>query len=426
MQIKTTHPTESSAQLMVVADAKELQQIKDIVVGNLASRVKVAGFREGKAPLNLIEKQLDPNVLQTEFLQTAVEELYYQAVTSEKLRPVGNPQLTLSKFVPFFTLEFTAEVPVIGKVTLPDYKKIKLAKPTVKIEAKDITDVLESLRQRAAEHSEVTRAAKTGDQVTIDFVGSEADSGKPVQGAEGKAYPLLLGSNAFIPGFEDNVVGMKPGEEETFVLTFPKDYNVKVLASKKVSFTVKVVKVEDSKLPALDDAFAAKVGPFKSLTELKEDIKRQLTFEKQEQADREYESELVEKITAKAKLTVPAVLIDNEVERLETDEKQNLAYRGQTWQEHLANEGVTAEEHKAQKRPAAEQRLKASLVLAEIAEVEKLDVTPEELEIRLQLLKGQYQDPQMQAELDKPENRRDIAARLLTEKTLGLLVASAS
>jgi trigger factor len=234
---------------------------------------------------------------------------------------------------------------------------------------------------------------------------------------------LLLGSKTFIPGFEENLVGTNAGEEKTFTLTFPKDYGVKALANKKVTFTVNVTKVQEVIEPKVDDAFAAQVGPFKTVKELKDDIKKQLTHERQHELDRDFESELVKEISDKSKVTIPEVMINDQVERLLRDLQQNLTYRGQTFPEFLEQEGKTEEQYRKDVlAPQAEERVKAGLVLSEIAEREGIEVTPEELEIRVQILKNQYQDQAMQAELEKPENRRDIAARLLTEKTLNKLV----
>jgi trigger factor len=197
---------------------------------------------------------------------------------------------------------------------------------------------------------------------------------------------------------------------------------VAALQSKEVTFKVDVKKVAELAEPKVDDGFAAKTGPFKNLAELKTDIKKQLSLERQQQADREFENQLVQAITAKSTVEAPKSLVDEQILRAEEEEKRNLTYRGQTWQEHLKEEGVTEEQHRERNRAQTEERVKAGLVLNEIAELEKIEVTPEELEIRLQILKGQYQDGAMQAELDKPENRQEIASRIMTEKTLAKLV----
>lgn len=421
MQVKRTNSTDTEVVITVIASETELANMKQHVLGHFRGRVKVPGFREGKAPLELIEKQVDPSLLQSEFLEEAVNEFYTQTVRQEKLRPVTNPQVNIKKFVPFTTLEFEASLSIIGDVKLPDYARVKKSKPEVKITADDVNEVLKNLQTRAADKKDVTRAAKTGDELTIDFAGTD-DKGEPVQGAEGKQYPIILGSNTFIPGFEDNLIGMNSGQDKTFTLTFPKDYGVAALSNKKVTFAVTVHAVKEVVLPKLDDAFAATVGPFKELKQLKDDIKKQLQAERQNDSDRQFENDLVRALADQTKVALPKQLVEEQIDKIEDQERQNLVYRGQTWEEHLKEEGLTAEQHREQKRPEAENGIRASLMLAEIADKEGIDITPDELDLRIQLLKGQYQDPTMQAELDKEDNRREIASRILTEKTVAKLV----
>src|SRR5690606_10896200 len=183
-------------------------------------------------------------------------------------------------------------------------KKIKMTKPTVKVEAKDVNEVLESLKKRGAERKEVDRASKDGDEVVFDFKGTDS-KGQPVAGADGKDYPLIIGSNTFIPGFEPELVGLKAGEEKKFTVTFPKDYGVKALQSKKVTFEVKVHKVSEMLDPKLDDNFAAAVGPFKTRKELNDDIKRSLEMERGQQAEAQYGNVLLQKIAHKSYIEIP-------------------------------------------------------------------------------------------------------------------------
>lgn len=420
MQVKITNQTDTSASLSVIAKPEELTPIKEQVVLQLGSRLKVPGFREGKAPVNVLEKQLDPSQLQQTFLEEAINQMYPQVMQSEKLRPVANPEIQIKKFVPFHTLEFDVTVPIVGEVKLPDYKKISVKKPEAKVTAKDVNEVIDSLKTRLAEKKDVDRAAKDGDQVWIDFSGKDS-KGKPVKGADGKDYPLVIGSKNFIQGFEEELMGTKAGEEKTFTLTFPKDYGMKALAGTKVTFTVKVTKVQEVVEPKIDDEFAKKAGPFESLDQLKSDIKQQLQQEKEQQASLAYESDLVKKVTEKSEVAIPPVLIDSTVDNLVNEQKQNITYQGQTLAEYLEMQGMSEEEYRKSLEPQAEERVKASLVLSEIADKEKLNISPEELEIRIQTLKGQYQDPQTLAQLDKPEVRRDIAMRMLSEKTVARL-----
>lgn len=421
MQIKVTQPTKTEAVMTVIPSVNELQNIKKHVLTHFTDKVRVPGFRSGKIPPAILEKNIDQTELQNKFLEEAIEQLYGQSIRSQKLRPVDRPEISIKKFVPFTTLEFEAKFPVVNVIKLADYTKVKLARTPVKISSDDVEQVIKSLQERASDKKDVDRAAKTSDIVYIDFKGTDT-KGNPVAGAEGKDYPLTLGSNSFIPGFEENLIGLKANDAKKFTLKFPKDYNVKTLANKGVSFEVSITKIQEVSLPKADDAFAAKVGPFTTLAELKSDIKKQVTIERQQQADRQYESDLVRQIAAKSELEIPTILIDEQIERVEQEERQNIVYRGQTWEEHLKEEGVTAEQHKQQKRPESTERVKISLMLAEIADAETLVVTEEEIDGRMAQLRSQYSDPQMIAELDKPQAKNDIASRILTEKTLAKLV----
>lgn len=422
MHVTRTDISPSKVKLSITAAEPVLAAYKTHILEKLAPEVKVQGFREGKAPLNVIEKNIDPQKLQAEFVEDAINHLYGDAVREQNLRVVDNPKITLKKFVPYTTLEFEAEVEVLGPVKLADYKKIKKSAKKVEVTAKDVDAVIVSLQERIAEGKAVDRAAKNGDKVIMDFKGFDTKK-KPVNGADGKDYPLLLGSNTFIPGFEKNLLGLKAGEEKTFDLVFPKDYGVQALAGSKVTFTVNVKKVEEQTMPKVDDAFAAKSGPFKTVKELKDNIKQELTRERETQAHQDLEGEIVKEVAAKSTLTVPEVLINDQIERMMAELRQNLVYRGLTYEEFLEREGKSEEAYRKDTlAPEAEQRVRAGLVLAEISEKEGLQVTPEELDMRMQLLQGQYQDPAMQEELKKPESRQNIASRMLTEKTIHKLV----
>ncbi len=421
MKFKISYPSETSAHLEISADQAELDKYKAKVLKKLASNVKVAGFRAGHAPIELIEKSLDQSALQNEFLDEALTALYTAAARSEKLRPIKTPDVTMKKFVPFTTLEFEATVPIVSKIVLPDYKNIKVVKKPAKIEAKEVNDVIENLRTRAAVKNDVDRAAVDTDQLWIDFEGFD-QKGEAIERADGKDYPLVIGSNTFIPGFEPELIGKKPGDKTEFTLTFPKDYGVSSMKGKKVTFKVTVNKVQEVVRPKIDDAFAGTLGPFTSMDQLKIDIEKQLLADKEDATRRDHEAAVLKAIVAKTKVSVPKELIDEQVEMLIGEVRQNAIQRGQTYEELLVAEGKTEEEYiKETLAPEATDRVKAGLVLSEIAELEKITVETEELDLRLNALKAQYKDEKMQAELDRPENQRDIANRILTEKTIKFL-----
>ncbi len=425
MQITKKQLNPTTVQLTITAGSDELAPAKQAVLTELAKEVKLAGFRKGHAPAAMVEKVVDQQLLQNKVIDHVVNDLYTAGLEQEKLRPVAQPEVSLTKFVPFTTLEMNATVEVVGEVKLPDYKKFKVEKKVAPVTDAEIEAVVDDLLARSATKNEVNRAAADGDEVTIDFAGVDAKSQEEIEGAKGEDYPLVLGSNTFIPGFEPELLGLKAGESKTFDVTFPKDYGAAQLQNKKVTFTVTVKLVKERVLPKLDAAFAASVGPFKSVAELRTDIRKQMGTEKEREAQAKLESDVLEQLGQKAHIAMPDSLVEQEIDRMDEEEKRNLMYRGQTWQEHLKAEGKTEEEHRESHREQAALRVKTGIALGEVAEKEGVRVSQEEFDARLSELKKQYTDQQMLTELEKPENQRDILSRMLTEKTIAVLVGHA-
>ena len=423
MQVNTQSINKNKLKLTISAEQSELDAMKKhILEHHFQKDMKLAGFREGKVPLEMVEKNADPNQVQAQFLDEIINDLYSKAINKSRAKVVDQPKVEITKFVPYNQLEFTAEVPIIEDIKLPDYKNIKLPKGKIKpITKVEINEVIEKIRTQLATRNDVNRAAKDGDQVWIDFDGVD-DKGKPVEGAKGSDYPLILGSNTFIPGFETNLVGLKANDKKTFTLKFPKDYHLKALAARNVTFSVDVIKVQETVKPEVNDDLATKSGPFKTLIELEADIKKQLEFEKQNEIDRNYEAEILKAITNKTNFDIPENLIETDIESRIKELKQNLTYRGQTFEEYLTQESLTEDELKTKLKPEVVERLKNSIVLSEIAEAEKVQVTNAEVEERLNQVRQQYSDQASKEEINKPQFRQQIGSRLVAEKTIALLV----
>lgn len=422
MHITRTDTSPTSVTLEIKTSHEQLTHGKDVVLKKFAKSISVPGFRKGHIPLNIVEKNIDQAVFHNEVIEHILNDAYSDALTKESLRPVTQPEITLTSFVPFTELTFKAVVTILAPIKLPDLTKIKKTLPKVTVAKADIDGVIDNLKTRMTEFDTVDTPAKNGDKVTIDFVGKDS-KGKEVNGASGSNYPLVLGSSTFIPGFEENVVGLKKDDTKSFVVTFPKDYGVKALQLKKVTFEITVHEVAAPKEIELNDEFAAKVGPFTSMEELRDDIKQHLTKQKNDEARQKIEGEILNEIAEQVKLELPEVLVADQKQIVEQELMQNLSYRGLTRAEYLEQQNITEQQLiDEQILPEAQRRLKHGLILSEIANDKKIDVTKDELEQRLELYKQQYRnDPQMMAELDKPENRKDIAARVLTEKTIAYL-----
>jgi trigger factor len=421
MQIKQETLSPTSVKLTISASQEEIDKGKNIAVVNLGKNAKLPGFRAGKAPAAMLEKNLDQASLQNEFMNETINLIYPDVIAQTGLRVTTPPDVSVTKFVAYTELEFTATVEVVGDIKLADYKNVKVIPTKASVTAKDVDAVMKDLATRAAVLSEVKRAAKNGDEVEIDFSGVDTKIKQPITGASGNNYDLELGSKSFIPGFEEELVGLKAKESKTFDITFPKDYGVEDLKNRKVTFAVKVHKVRELQAPVIDDEFAETVGPFKTVAELKADIKTQLLKEKQNEADQKTDNDLMQQLADKTEIAIPDSLIEQEIDRLEDEERRSLVYRGQTWQEHLDAEGIDDKAHREREKPIAEMRIKTGIILAEVADKEGIDISQDELDLRISLLKGQYTDTKMQEELDSSEGRRDIRSRMLVEKTLDFL-----
>ncbi len=421
MQINQESLSPTNIKLTINLDLQEMEEFKSIALKKLGQSVKIAGFRQGKAPESLLEKNIETSRLQNELLNVSINDSYFKAIKEKNIKAVNEPEITVTKFVPFTALEYSAKVDIIDIIKLADYKQIKLTPKKVSVSDQEIMEVIKNLAERNAPKKIVKRLAKNGDELTIDFKGVDPRTKTAIAGAEASDFKLILGSKTFIPGFEEELIGLKANQKKSFIIKFPSDYSASELQDKKVNFSVLVKEIKQIDLPKLDDKLAKSFGPFTNLDELKTDVKNQLLTQKQNQADQAFDNEIVNQIVEKTEIAIPDVVIDNEIIVLENEEKKNLVYRGQTWQEHLKADGVSEEEHREKERPIAKQRIKTGIILGEIAYLENITVLPEEVTSYIESLKMQYQDPAMQAELDSQPGRDDIRSRLMVQKTLDYL-----
>ena len=423
MKTTVTHESDTRVKVVVAADHAELAAAEQVALKRLAKTVKVNGFRTGHVPLEIVKKHAELNALAQETLDAALNRAVAEAFLNNNLQVLARPEVEIKKYVPGELLEFTAEADVLPEVKLGDYKKLKAKKAAVNVDKKEIDEVIERIQKGLSEKKEVKRAAKLGDEMVIDFVGKK--DGKAFQGGTGKDYPLVLGSNSFIPGFEDALVGLKAGDTKDVKLAFPKDYHAKDLAGQDVVFEVAVKKVNSVKLPALDDKFAAKAGPFTSMEDLRKDIKAEIAAQAERKATDDLKDELVKQLVAKSTVSVPSVLRDDQIRSLEQDLRQNLMYRGRTLEQYFEEKGYADRDAwvKAEANDAADARIKAGLVLAQLSKELKIEATADELAAHINAYKQQYaNNPKMAKHFDKPEAQREVANRLITEKTIDKLV----
>ena len=423
MKISNHKDEESKSTLTIVADQEELDLAKNKILENFQKSAKIQGFRPGKAPLNMVEKNIDPNQLQDNVLRDIVELLYGKSLEQLNIKPVSNPDINIVKFVPFSTLEFTVEVEKLGKVTLPDIKDMKVDKPKIEVSSKEIEEALQDLRLRAADFSETEKIAKLNDRVTINFDGIDPKTKKSIEGTNGTDYPLILGSRSFIPGFEEELVGLKTGDKKSFNIVFPADYSVDSFKNRKVIFNIDVTKVEESKVPELDDKLALNFGPFKNLDELRSAIKIEMEKELTINNQRKLEDEILNFLGDKTKISLSEKLVDEELSLVESKAKQEALSQGLTWEEYLKALKMDQKSFIKQAKDTAEKRVRSGIAIGEIAQRDNIIISNEEFKQSILHLEEQYKDDAMKEEIRKPENQRDLMIRLLTDKVLKHLSA---
>jgi trigger factor len=420
METKITSRTDTTAEFTITMQEAELREVKAHVFDDLRKQVKAAGFRPGKAPDMIVERELGAGVVQSEFIEHAVQHSYPEAIKKEGLQTVASPQVSLLKFVPYTELEYKVVVELLPKVKLADYKKIRVKKPQIKIEKKEVDQAIEDLRRRLATRIDREHDARKGDEVNFDFEGTK--DGEPVSGASAKNQTLQLGSGQFIPGFEDQLVGLKKGEEKTFEIRFPKEYQEKSLANELVKFHVKLNSVTELVLPETNQEFVEQVSPFKSLADLRSDIETRIKDDKEQSAQQSYESQVLDKLLEESEYKTPESLTKQQIDRMRAELEQNLAASGLNVEKYLELAGKSAEEMEREMRPEAERRVGLALVLTEVAAQENLSVPAAELDAEIDRMKAEYPDPATQAELSNPRTREEVYNHLMASKVIARLL----
>lgn len=408
----------SRVELTATLDAADLKKAEDLAVEELAKEVRVEGFRKGKVPMGVAKKFIPENDLDAKTMDLSVRMTVVSAFEQEKQMPLLRPEISITKFVPGEMLEYVATVEVVPEVTLGDWKNLGVKRETAKIEEKDIKGVLDNIAKSFSEKKAIKRAAKLGDEVIIDFVGKK--DGVAFPGGSADNYPLLLGSGNFIPGFEDGIVGHEPGDKFDLELTFPKDYGVEDLAGVKTVFGVLLKQVNEVTVPKIDDELAKKVGPFKDLKALKEDIKKNLAIQTEERLDGKFKDDLIKALVKKSKIgVVPDILINDQMHGIRDNLERNAKTQGLSAEEYLKRGGETMESWEKQAKKVAEENVKASLCLQNLALAEKVTVDDKLVEAKIAELRDVYRkSPDALKNLKDPAVKQDIKNRLIIEATV--------
>ena len=421
MKTKLKKLSDSRVEVTVTLDEKDLKSAGEKALEKLAQQVTVTGFRKGKVPLEVAKKFIPENDLNAETADHAVRSTLIQAFTENLKQPLALPGANITKYVPGEVLEYTATADIIPEIKLGDYKKLGVKMPETKVTKKDIDGILDNVAMNFAEKKATKRVAKFTDEVVIDFVGKKG--GVAFDGGSAKDYKLVLGSGTFIPGFEDGIVGHEPGDKFEIKLTFPKDYGMKDLAGAKTVFEILLKQVNEVTKPAIDDELAKKVGSFKNLDEMREDIRKNLTLQAEHRNTEKFKNDLVEALVKKSTVSAPEILVDDQLQAMRRDVTQNATTAGVSFEDYIGRAGETPESWEKQARKIAEQRVKGSLVLQNVAVAEKVAVSDDEVAAKIAELRDVYKNqPEAIKNLKNPNVRMDIRNRLIIDKTLDLLV----
>ena len=420
MSVKSVEKLEKSMMSMTVeVSAEVFEAAVQKAYLKMRSKINMPGFRPGKAPRKMIEKMYGVEVFYDEAVNIALPDAYMAAVAEAEVEPVGYPEVELLN-VGAEGFSFKATFAQFPEVKLGKYKGLKAVKPEVKVTADDVKDRLKAMAERNSRLESVDRKAKKGDTAVIDFEGF--DNGVAFDGGKGENFSLELGSGTFVPGFEDQVIGMKPGEEKDIDITFPENYHAD-LAGKAVVFHVKVNEVKVKETPKLDDDFAKDVSEFETLAELKADLKKKIAEEREEQVKRIFEDNLMNVVADSVECEIPQAMIDEQAQRFVDNFKNQIMGQGMNFDEYAKMTGLTEAALLQQAQEPAERQVRLDLAMDAIIKAEKIEATAEEVAAEYEKMSAQFNMPV--EELKKYVAEASIQAQIINSKAIAVVVDSA-
>ena len=424
MSVKVENLEKSMAKLTVEVEAAEFDKAMVSAYNKTKGRFSLPGFRKGKAPMAMIEKMYGEAVFYDEAVNELLDKTDPDAAKASGLEIVSRPEIGIDQIGKGKSLIYTATVAVKPEVTLGEYKGVEAEKADTEVSAEEVEKRLERELEKNARVVDVEREIKSGDITTIDFVGSV--DGVEFSGGRGEDYPLTIGSGTFIPGFEDQLIGHKAGENVDVNVTFPENYGAKDLAGKAALFKVTVKQVKEKQVPAADDEFASEVSEFETLAEYKQELEKQLGEEKAKQAASINEKHVIDKVLENASLEIPAPMLEMQLEQMLYDYSTRLQQQGIPMEQYLQITGLTEENLKEQMKPQAEKTIKTSLVLEAIQKKEGISADDAKLDEEFHRIAEQYKmkyEDLMKTVTDS--QRESVRRELSIQATIDMLVSEA-
>ncbi|WP_434305827.1 trigger factor [Clostridium botulinum] len=423
MNVKVENIEKNVVKLEITVDSEKFNEAVKKSFKKNAKRFNVPGFRKGKAPLNIIKKYYGEGVLFEDAINFCCEDTYPKAIEENSIKPVDYPQIDVVQIGEGKDFIYTAEITTVPEVKLGEYKGVEVKKVSYEVEDEAVENELKSMQEKNArvslkEEGEIEK----GNIAIIDFKGYV--DGEAFEGGEAKDYELEIGSGTFIGDFEDQLVGLKKDESKKLDVSFPEEYGREDLNGKPATFEVTIKDIKVKELPALDDEFAKEVSEFDTLEELKSDIKDRMKKELSEKAKAEYEELVVEAVAANAEIEIPKVMIEKEIDNMVRDLEMRLKYQGLDLKSYYEFTNSSEEKVKEYMRETAEKRVKTDLIMQEIAKVEDIKATEEELKEKAMEVAKQYgqKDIEKTAELIVNAQKAYLEIDIVNGKVLDLLV----
>lgn len=413
----------NEVKLSFTIEASKFEEAIQKVYVKSAKYFNIPGFRKGKAPYKIVEKQYGAQIFYEDAFNEVAGEVYEKELTDAKIEAVSRPDIDIIQMEKGKDLIFTAVVQTKPEVTLGKYKGIELKKVEYNVEEKDIDHEIGHMQERNARLVNVEdRPVEKNDTTVIDFEGFV--DGVAFEGGKAENHELVIGSNTFIPGFEDQIIGMKIGEEKDINVTFPEKYFSKDLAGKTAVFKVKLHEIKKKELPAVDDEFAKDVSEFDTIKELKDSIKEKLEEENKNKAKYETEEEAIKTVCDNTEIDIPSGMVETETDNMIKDIEQRLMYQGLNFAQYLQMMGKTEEDMRKEMKEQAERQVKTKLVLGAIVEAEKIEATDEEVKAKLEEMATMYGKDAKDLEANE-SLKAYIAESVKTEKAISFIVDNA-
>lgn len=413
----------NEVKLEFTVEAQKFEEaIQDVYKKN-AKYFNIPGFRKGKAPFKMVEKAYGIQIFYEDAFNEVAGEAYVKGLEDNKIEAVSKPEIDIKQIEAGKDLIFTAVVQTKPEVTLGNYKGIELKKVVYNVTDKDVEHELEHIAEHNARLVAVEdRPAQKGDTVVIDFEGFV--DGKAFEGGKAENYELEIGSGKFIPGFEDQIVGMKIDEDRDIKVTFPEEYPAKELEGKEATFKIKLHEIKKKELPEINDEFAKDASEFDTLEDWKKSIREKQEKANESKAKFEMEDAAIETVCKNAKVDIPSGMIETQLDNMEKDISSRLNYQGMTLDQYLQMIGKTKKEFRDENKEQAEKQVKTSLVLEAIMKDAKVEVTEEEIDAKIKEMAEMYGQKEEEVK-QNPELRRYVEESLKSEKTIHYIVDNA-